>query len=119
MWNYSRRSELHKQTCDDRLQFILDELIKLMDVKVHCGHRGEVDQNEAFDKKYSKLKYPRSRHNSLPSRAVDVAPYPTDWENRERFMYMQGLIRGIAAANDIKLRKLIKWDLPHVALEDE
>lgn len=46
-----------------------------VDFVVICGHRGEKAQNEAFRTGNSKLKFPRSRHNSLPAEAVDVVPY--------------------------------------------
>jgi hypothetical protein len=41
---------------------------------------------------------------------VDAAPYPIDWNNTERFAYMQGLIKGIAMAKGIKIRSGIDWD---------
>ena len=40
-----------------------------------CGHRNKEDQNKAFAEGKSKLKWPKGKHNKLPSQAVDAAPY--------------------------------------------
>ena len=37
-----------------------------------------------------------SKHNSYPSKAVDIAPYPIDWNNRKRFILLGGYVEGIA-----------------------
>ena len=36
----------------------------------------------------SKLSWLESKHNCEPSRAVDIAPYPIDWDDRERFSHL-------------------------------
>ena len=46
-----------------------------VDFSVICGHRTEAEQNDAHARGASKLKWPKSRHNSYPSMACDVAPY--------------------------------------------
>ena len=32
----------------------------------------------------------------MPSNAVDVVPYPVDWNDRERFFYFAGLVLAMA-----------------------
>jgi peptidoglycan L-alanyl-D-glutamate endopeptidase CwlK len=32
----------------------------------------------------------------MPSSAIDVAPYPIDWDDRERFVYFAGQVMGIS-----------------------
>ena len=44
------------------------------DLTVLCGHRGKVEQDAAYKAGSSKLRWPKSKHNSTPSLAVDVAP---------------------------------------------
>ena len=51
-----------------------------------------------------------SHHNSDPSRAVDVAPYPIDWNDTERFGRFAGFVLGMAAAMGIPLRWGGDWD---------
>jgi len=110
MYSFSANSRQRLETCDDRLQRVLTEAIKHIDFTVVCGHRTKEEQNLAFNTGKSKLQFPRSRHNSYPSKAVDIAPYPIDWSNRERFYFLAGIVLGIAASMGIKLRYGGDWD---------
>lgn len=40
-----------------------------------CGHRDEATQNELFKLNMTKVRWPDSKHNSLPSMAVDATPW--------------------------------------------
>lgn len=104
MFKYSKSSADKLATCDERLQRIMNEAIKIHDVTILCGNRGEREQNEAYENGFSSVKFPNSKHNSNPSKAVDAALYPIDWKNRERFIYFAGVIKGIAASMGIKIR---------------
>ena len=104
MYSYSKKSRDRLDTCDERLQDIFNILIDYMDVSILEGHRGEEVQNNYYDEGKSKLRYPDSKHNKSPSLAVDVAPYPIDWEDRERFVNMAGKVKGIAVAMNIDIR---------------
>ena len=44
------------------------------------------------------------------SHAVDVAPYPIDWDDTKRFFYLAGLIMGIAEMKGVKLTWGRDWD---------
>lgn len=117
MYSYSESSKKKISTMHPDLQAILDDAIEVMDLTVVWGYRGEEAQNKAFDEGNSKLKFPQSDHNRMPSRAGDVIPYPEKWQaSREKFMLMQGILRGIAHKRGIKLKKLISWDLAHIGL---
>jgi hypothetical protein len=59
----------------------------------------------------SKLRAGQSKHNSDPSRAVDVAPYPIDWNNMHRFYLLAGFMFQAASQLDIKLRWGMDWDM--------
>lgn len=91
-----------------------------MEITVLCGYRGEKEQNEAFAKGNSKLKFPKSKHNKKPAQAVDVAPYPIDWNDLKRFREMCNKIELIATKLGIKIRlgRDFKFvDMPHVELD--
>jgi hypothetical protein len=60
-------------------------LAKGVDFSVICGERGREAQTEAFNSGHSKVKFPNSKHNSHPSEAVDVCPWPIAWNDIERF----------------------------------
>lgn len=98
-------------TCDERLQRIMIELIRQFDVTILQGYRSQQEQEKACKEGRSKLNWPRSKHNQHPSIAVDVAPFPIDWEDRERFFYMAGLIMAIANFMGIELRFGGDWDM--------
>lgn len=136
MAKFGRRSKSNLSTCDEELQRLFNEVIKYYDCSVLCGHRGEAEQNAAFHNGYSKLKFPRSKHNGSPSKAVDVVPYYANssnkipWNNREKFILFGGFVLGMAASMDIKLRwggdfnqnrdtkDQSFWDGPHFELVD-
>ena len=110
MPKFGRKSRASLETCDERLQKVFNEVVKTYDCTVVCGHRGEEDQNKAFNEGRSKVKYPNGRHNASPSKAADVTPYPVDWEDRERFIYFGGFVKGCAFRMGISLRWGGEWN---------
>ncbi|MCX5778750.1 MAG: M15 family metallopeptidase [Elusimicrobia bacterium] len=123
MPSFSKKSLEILNTCNEDLQKVLKEAIKVTDFTVLCGHRGEKEQNQAFENGTSKLKYPGSRRNKIPSEAADCAPWPVSWDPKDecRFYFMAGII--LAAAK--YLGKQVVWggswqgfkDLPHFELK--
>lgn len=129
MYKFGAKSKARMSTCDERIQEILNEAIKLVDFTVLCGHRGESAQNELYEAGMTKVRYPNSRHNKTPSQAVDVAPWPIDWQDRERFSHLAGIIKGIAHEKGYRITWGGDWDgdgelkdngfddLPHFQIE--
>ena len=130
MPKFGKKSKLRLLTCDYRLQDVLKEVIKTVDCSVLEGHRDEERQNKLFKEGKTKVTYPKGRHNAQPSRAVDVVPYPVDWEDRERFHLFAGFVLGVASGMGISLRWGGDWnqnfevddnkfdDFPHFELVD-
>ena len=110
MYKFGKSSRARLETCHPDIQEILEEAIKVVDFSVLCGTRGEQEQSDLYHKGMSKVQYPNSKHNSVPSMAVDIAPYPIDWNNTERFTHLIGIVRGIALMKGIKIRCGIDWD---------
>ena len=96
MPQYSKTSLGKLEACHDDLQTIFNEVVKYFDNSIICGHRTEEKQNAAYKKGYSKLKYPKSKHNKLPSMAVDAIPFPISWDDHDRMRYFAGVVKGIA-----------------------
>ena len=124
---YSTRSFNRLMTAEMALRRIFFEAIKFMDLTILCGHRTEEKQNEAFREGRSKVQWPDSRHNSNPSTAVDVAPYPIDWNDTGRFYQMAALVLEIAIDQGTDLHWGGNWpikkrstlfDGPHFELVD-
>jgi peptidoglycan L-alanyl-D-glutamate endopeptidase CwlK len=128
--SFGAKSKERLATCDERLQKLLNEAIKDVDFSVLCGHRPKDEQDEAFRTGKSSLPWPKSKHNGTPSKAVDVAPYPIDWNDTARFARLAGYLERIAKEQGIKIRWGGDWnrnwrtkdvrfiDLPHIELED-
>ena len=110
MNKFSQKSLERLNTCHPILINIFTEVLKIMDITILEGYRNKFAQNKAYDRGYSQLRYPRSKHNQKPSVAIDVAPYPIDWENTDRFFYLAGLVQGISASYETKIRWGGDWD---------
>jgi peptidoglycan L-alanyl-D-glutamate endopeptidase CwlK len=111
MPRFSKKSRGKLETCDEDLQEIFDIVVKHFDCTILEGFRGKSKQNEAYKKGNSKLKFPKGKHNKVPSIAVDAIPYPIDWEDRERMSYFAGFVLGIARMKGIVLRWGGDWDM--------
>lgn len=120
-------------TIHPNLQGILADAIQIMDFSIVEGHRGKDAQDADVAAGRSKTPWPTSKHNAVPSLAVDVAPYPIDWSDketsRERFILLAGVILACAHARGFAVRWGGDWnrnddtrdepafrDLPHFEL---
>lgn len=110
MANFSLLSQQRLGECHPDLQRLFNEVIRHRDCTVICGHRREVEQDEAFESGKSKVEWPNSKHNKYPSMAVDVVPYPIDWNDRSAFYLFAGFVIGIAKGMGINLRCGADWD---------
>ena len=110
MPTFGTRSKSRLATCDQRLQVLFDKVIELVDITIICGMRNKAEQDEAFSSGHSKVRFPNSRHNKSPSLGCDWAPWPLDWEDRDRFLYVAGSIYGVARARGIEsIRNGADW----------
>jgi hypothetical protein len=106
MYKFGKRSKERLKGVKPELVNVLNELVKIMDVTVIEGLRTKERQEELVASGASKTKY--SKH--LEGKAVDLAPYPIDWKDRDRFHYMGGMIRGIAKQLNVNVRWGGDWD---------
>ena len=99
---------------DPRLQDVLSSAIDIVDFAIICGYRGQKDQDAAYAAGNSSLKYPESNHNKQPSLAADLIPTPfldpDDWNDRPRFAFLMGVIKGVANTKGIRVRFGFDWD---------
>ena len=115
MRKWSSNSIAVLDTLDPRLRDMCNEVLKYMDVSLTYGHRGEREQNEMYGAtpQRSKLRWPKSKHNTYPSLAVDIQPYPyPDNENdlRAALGYMAGLCWLIAEREGFRIRWGGDWN---------
>lgn len=119
MPSFGATSKKHLATLHPDLQRVLNEAIEHVDFSITCGFRNQADQDRAFAQGLSKLKWPHGEHNKQPSMAVDVAPFPLNWNDREAFTLLSGVIYGIACMMGVKLRLGADWDGDFNTLEHQ
>ena len=112
---FGKRSLERLDTVDPRLAHVIRETLPVVpfDLTVLCGHRTKEQQDEAVRKGMSNATYPASKHNSLPSTAVDVAPLVNGeipWDDLRYFAWMHGAILAVAGKLGVKVRSGLNWD---------
>jgi len=105
---FSQKSKSKLNTCRPNLQKLFNTVIEIFDCTIIEGNRSILTQK--YYLKTGKTKTLKSKHLSQPSLAVDVAPYPIDWEDTHRFYYFAGIVKGIAHCLDISIRWGGDWD---------
>ena len=126
-YQYSGISKKNLSEVHQDLQTLFNYVIKYRDCSIVCGHRGEEEQNRAFDLGHSKLRYPKSKHNKKPSLAVGVIPYPFGgWKDIEGFLELGNFVIGVASMlkaygaieHEIEWGGNWKWkDYPHFQIK--
>ena len=135
MYKFSKRSRDNLSTASTNLQKLFNEVIKEVDCTVICGHRSPEEQFELFKKGRENKNFKwvvvdkskvvtnidgrakKSNHNYLPSRAVDVVPYPLDWNDISAFKKLGEVVKRKAKELGIKISWGGDWqtlkDYPH------
>jgi peptidoglycan LD-endopeptidase CwlK len=109
MPKFSQASLDKLSTCHPDLQILFNEVIKYVDCTIIEGFRDKDAQNKAFAEGKSQRQWPDGNHNQLPSLAVDVAPYPIDFNDVKRFYYFAGIVMGFSVK--LKQEGLIAHDI--------
>lgn len=134
MPTFSDHSKAELSTVHPDLRLIMEAVIDAFDIRIIEGHRDKERQTKLYRQGKSQLQYPDSKHNQEPSHAVDVAPWPIDWQAYDRFYLMAGHIQQAAwrLLRRGEINHKIRWggdwdgdrqlddqafdDLPHVEL---
>ena len=133
MAKFGSTSNNRLMTCHEDIQAILNEAIKEYDFSVVEGHRTLEKQQKYFTDGFSKCDgvSKKSRHQSLPSMAVDIAPYVNgkiEWNDSKEW---SKLARSLFNASqkllkEGKIKHRLRWggfwtsfvDKPHWELRD-
>ena len=136
MPSFGQKSKDRLKTCHPDLQRVMEEAIKEYDFTVIYGQRSVEEQFELYKKgrefkdgQWVKVgatvtsldgKTKKSMHNHSPSLAVDIAPYPIDWNDLKRFKEMADVVKKAAEKLGVKIAWGGDWksfkDYPHVEL---
>lgn len=92
---------------DERLCKLVRLVNEEIKICVCCGYRGKEEQDRAFLQGLSKLKYPKSKHNKTPAKAVDLAPLTIDnkinWKDINSFILLNNCVQKHASILEIKI----------------
>ena len=100
MPRFGKRSRERLKGVDSRLVNVLNEVVKYFDITIIEGLRSQERQNELVTQGKSKTKF--GKH--VQGKAVDIAPYPIDWDSRDDFHYLGGFVLGVASKMKIDIR---------------
>lgn len=99
MPKFSTKSQEKLNTCHPDLIKLFEDVIQYRDCTILEGHRTRERQEQLLIE--GKTKTLKSNHLYTPSLAVDVMPYPIDWEDTEEqhkfatFVYSRAMVLGI------------------------
>lgn len=123
MPRFGEKSQKNLDTCHPDIQRLFIEVVKEVDCSVLSGHRAESEQNSLFYTvpQRSKVKWPDSSHNDIPSNGADVVPFPIIWPDKRnrpddyikdlgRFYMFDGYVLGIASQMGIEIISGSDWD---------
>lgn len=137
MPKFGERSLQRLSTCDPRIQKVMNEAIKHYDFTILYGERSAEEQFALFKqgRKLQNGKWVKvgktvtnldginklSKHNHSPSLAIDVAPYPIDWDNISRFKELSHVIKEAMITVGVSLQWGGDWikfvDYPHYEIK--
>lgn len=103
MSSFGRRSLANLSGVDSDLQRLFKEVVKSFDCSVLEGLRTPERQRELFEADPPRTHTLNSKH--LTGEAVDVVPYPIDWEDVERQYRFAACVYDTAMRMGIK----VKW----------
>ena len=106
MRRFSQKSLDRLEGVDQQLRALAFKALEVQDLTILEGVRSMEKQKQLF--REGKSKTLDSKH--LSGKAIDIAPYPIDWNDRERFYYLAGIIKGIANELGINVRWGGDWD---------
>ena len=125
MYKWSKKSSDLLATCDKRLQDLANAMLERskFDLTIIEGYRTKDEQERAFQEGKSKAHYGQSKHNTFPSKAIDIAPYPISWDKNDiRWWKMIALAYEVARIKNIKIRSGVFFtgleDYPHIEIID-
>lgn len=97
MYSYGSISKNRLKEGTDAVQRVFNKAIKYVDISILCVYRCEEDQTAALIGGFSKVDYPDSDHNIMPSCAVDAGIYRrdignVDYSDHAAFGFLAGII---------------------------
>lgn len=93
------------------------------DLTVTCGRRSREEQERAVREGHSRVHWPHGKHNvereGEKARAVDVHPYPIDWQDQRRYVFLAGVMTALGDRMDTPVRWGGNWDGDATLITDQ
>lgn len=100
MYKWGTNSRKILDTCHPIIRATFTEALSLglVDITASEGFRHRERQNDLFERGKSKVSWPDSRHNSMPSEAIDAYPFVNgkvsyDWNH---CIFLAGIIQSVS-----------------------
>lgn len=136
MSKFSKQSKQLLEQVHPDLQIILNEAIKYIDfsilsstIRTEEEQRKFVSEGKSQTMNSKHLKKFLPEYNQEYSLAVDIAPYPINWNDKEKFCLLAGYILGISKVYKEEgfIKHNIIWggnwktlvDMPHFEIEEK
>lgn len=124
----SQKSLNKLSQCHPDLQRVMLEVIKVIDFTVIEGYRTKEDQDVRFYQGTSRVKWPNSKHNTFPSQAIDIWPWPVPRDakgeldsNSPKWNQLAAVVLEKAAELGVEIEWGGNWttivDKPHYSLK--
>lgn len=137
MPKFGEKSLNRLSTCHADIQKVMNEAIKHYDFTILFGYRSPQEQFELYKqgRKLINNKWKKvgatvtnldgitkvSEHNYKPSKAIDIAPYPIDWNDTNRFKDLAKVVKDAAKTVGVAIEWGGDWksfvDLPHYQIK--
>ena len=129
-FNYGQRSKSFIETLQPPLQKVLYRAIEIIDITILCGRRDKGEQDSAFERKVSGVRWPDSAHNVLvptdKAWGFDAMPYTpgvpggVDWRtDKEMFAALKAgnMREALEILENIKRIKMVSGLILGIAYE--
>lgn len=114
MAEYSSSSLERLSTCHPDLIRLFNAVLKKVDHAILAGHRPEWQQNQFYRDGKTNARWPNSKHNKVPSHAVDAMPVPIKWDDAEGIKAFADIVKETA----LELGIAIRWGGNFKSLSD-
>lgn len=113
MYKFSKRSlDNLVGVHPDLVRIVHDVMaLQIMDFTVVDGLRSIEEQKKLFEKGYSNtMNSLHLKQRTGFGHAVDLYPYPVDFNDKSRFYILNGIVRAVAKDQGIDIRTGCDWD---------
>lgn len=123
IFKFGRYSREKLNTVHPDLVYVAENALGtgIIDFSIIEGHRKKAEQDRYYTLEKSKVKWPNGKHNTIPSRAVDIVPYVNGKASYKKVhcCVLAGIILACASHAGIVVRWGGNWDMDGEPITDQ